>query len=49
MHPYIHLFGLSIPTFGVMMLLGMVAAFVLLYFNRRQVPFSEDDLLTMAI
>lgn len=49
MHPYIHLFGLSIPTFGVMMLLGMIAAFVLLYFNRRQVPFSEDDLLTMAI
>lgn len=49
MHPYIHLFGFSIPTFGVMMLLGMIAAFVLLYFNRRQVPFSEDDLLTMAI
>ncbi len=49
MLPHFHLFGLEIPTFGVMMLVGMVAAFVLLYFNRRRVPFSEDDLLTMAL
>ena len=49
MLPHFHLFGLEIPTFGVMMLLGMVAAFILLYFNRRRVPFSEDDLLTMAL
>ena len=49
MLPHFHLFGFEIPTFGVMMLLGMVAAFILLYFNRRRVPFSEDDLLTMAL
>ena len=49
MLPHFHLFGLEIPTFGVMMLVGMVAAFILLYFNRRRVPFSEDDLLTMAL
>lgn len=49
MCPNYHLFGLEIPTFGTMMLVGMIAAFVLLYFNRRRVPFSEDDLLTMAL
>ena len=49
MYPHIHVFGLEIPTFGVMMLLGMIAAFVLLYFNRKRVPFSEDDLITMAL
>lgn len=49
MCPHFHLFGLSLPTFGACMLVGMIAAFVLLYFNRKRVPFSEDDLLTMAI
>lgn len=49
MHPYLHVFGLSIPSFGVMMLLGILAAFALLYATRRRVPFTEDDLLTMAI
>lgn len=49
MHPYLHVFGLSIPSFGVMMLLGILAVFALLYATRRRVPFTEDDLLTMAI
>jgi len=34
--------------FGTMMLVGMVAAFLLLHFTRRVIPFSEDALYSAA-
>lgn len=50
MHPYLHPFGLTIPTFGVCMAIGMVAAFVLLFFLRKkQTLLSDDDILSAAI
>ena len=49
MLPTFEVFGLSLPMFGVMMMCGMVAAFILLAYNRRFVRFSEDQLLTAAL
>ena len=49
MFPHIHIGSLDIPTFGLMMMLGMLAAFALIYANRKRIPYSEDDLVTMAL
>lgn len=49
MYPYIHIFNLQIPTFGMMMLVGMIAAIILLLKIRHHQPYSDDDLSGMAI
>lgn len=49
MLPVFHVFGLSIPMFGVMMMCGMVAAFILLMFTRRIIRFTEDQVLSCAL
>ena len=49
MFPHIHIGSLDIPTFGLMMMLGMLAAFALIYANRKRIPYTEDDLVTMAL
>ena len=49
MLPFLSIFGLKIPMFGLMMLAGMIAAFGLLWFTRRIVRFSEDTLLSCAL
>ena len=49
MYPYIHVFGLTLPTFGLMMSLGMLCAFVLLFKTRKYIDLSEDDLLSAVI
>ena len=49
MLPTFEVFGLSIPMFGVMMMLGMLAAFVLLAYTRRFVRFTEDEIFSCAI
>ena len=49
MLPTFHIFGLNIPMFGTMMLIGMLAAFLLLWRTRRIIPFTEDDLLSGAL
>lgn len=49
MLPTFEVFGLQIPMFGVMMLLGMLAAFVLLWYTRRFIRFSEDTLFSAAL
>ncbi len=49
MLPTFEVFGLSVPMFGVMMMCGMVAAFILLAYCRKFVRFSEDQLLTAAL
>ena len=49
MLPHLHVFGLTLPTFGVMMLCGVVAAFVLMHFVRRHIDMTEDDFYSAAI
>ncbi len=49
MFPHIQIGTFQIPTFGLMMLLGMLSAFALVYYNRKRIPYSEDDLITMAL
>ena len=49
MFPHIQIGTFQIPTFGLMMLLGMLSAFALVYYNRKCIPYSEDDLITMAL
>lgn len=49
MQPFFHLFGLSIPAYGVMMSLGMLLALALLYYTKRFSAFTEDDILTAAL
>lgn len=49
MFPTFTVFGLQIPMFGVMMMCGMLAAFILLFFTRRIVRFTEDQIVSVAI
>lgn len=49
MLPFIQVFGLKLPMFGIMLCCGMLAAFLLLFFIRRRFPFSEDDLFSVTI
>ena len=49
MLPTFPAFGLTIPMYGVMSALGMLAAFVLLGFTRKHTRFSEDDALSAAL
>ena len=49
MHPTFEIFGLTLPAFGIMMMLGLVSAFVLMYFLRRHIAITEDDFLSAAI
>ena len=49
MHPTFDIFGLTLPAFGIMMMLGLVSAFVLMYFLRRHIAITEDDFLSAAI
>lgn len=49
MLPHIQIGTFQIPTFGLMMMLGMLSAFALVYCNRKRVPYSEDDLFSMAL
>lgn len=49
MHPSIQLFGLTLPTFGLMMMTGLISAFVLLHFQRKHIAITEDDFYSVAI
>ena len=49
MLPTFPAFGLTIPMYGVMSALGMLAGFVLLGFTRKHTRFSEDDALSAAL
>jgi phosphatidylglycerol:prolipoprotein diacylglycerol transferase len=46
--PYLHLFGLSLPTFGLMLWLAAVAAALLLHLNFRRHGISGDALTIVA-
>jgi phosphatidylglycerol:prolipoprotein diacylglycerol transferase len=49
MLPSFPAFGLTIPMYGVMSAVGMLAAFVLLGFTRKHTRFSEDQALSAAL
>ncbi len=49
MLPSFQALGLTIPMYGVMSALGMLAAFVLLGFTRKHTRFSEDQALSAVL
>ena len=49
MLPYFLVFGLKIPLFGLMMMLGILAGIALTFYTRRFIPFTEDQVLTALI
>ena len=49
MLPLLHIFGLSIPMYGVMTAVGMLAAFLLLLKTSKYVRFTEDQILSAAL
>ena len=49
MLPTFDVFGLSIPMFGIMMMCGMLSAFILLWYTKRFIRFTEDQLVTCAL
>jgi len=49
MLPTFSVFGITIPMYGVMSAVGMLAAFILLGFTRKHTRFSEDQALSAAI
>ncbi len=49
MHPFVHIFGLTLPAYGMMMACGIIAAFILLYFERKILPIIDDDYYSIVI
>ena len=49
MLPSFPVFGITIPMYGVMSAVGMLAAFITLGFTRKHTRFSEDQALSAAI
>ena len=49
MLPSFQALGMTIPMYGVMSAVGMLAAFVLLGFTRKHTRFSEDNALSAAL
>lgn len=49
MLPSFQAFGMTIPMYGVLSAVGMLAAFVLLGFTRKHTRFSEDQALSAAL
>lgn len=49
MHPFIHVFGLNIPSYGLMMALAFIAAIVLSYIRAKKAGKNPDTILDLAI
>jgi phosphatidylglycerol:prolipoprotein diacylglycerol transferase len=49
MLPTLNVFGLTIPMYGVMTAVGMLAAFLLLLKTSKYVRFTEDQILSAAL
>lgn len=49
MLPTLHVFGLTLPMFGIMMMCGMISAFVLMLYTHKFSIFNEDDILSCAL
>ena len=48
MHPFLNIFGLSIPTYGLMILLGCIAAVLVARRRGKRVGIGGDDLLIVG-
>ena len=48
MYPYINLFGLSIPSYGLMMALAFIAAILIAYHRTSKAGLDTDALLTLS-
>ena len=49
MYPYLELFGLKIPTYGLMMSLAFIVAILFSYFRAKKAGLDPDKLLNIAI
>lgn len=49
MLPYLDLFGLKIPSYGLMMALAFIAAIVLCYYRAKKAGLDLDKILNLAI
>ena len=49
MHPFIHIFGLEIPSYGLMMALAFILAIVLSYFRAKKAGKNPEIILDLAI
>ncbi len=49
MLPTIHILGLTIPMYGVMTAVGMLAALLLLFKTSKHIRFTEDQILSAAL
>lgn len=49
MLPTIHILGLTIPMYGVMTAVGMLAALLLLFKTSKYIRFTEDQILSAAL
>lgn len=49
MHPFIHIFGLSIPSYGLMMALAFILAILISYSRAKKAGKKADVILDLAI
>lgn len=49
MHPYFHIFSFQIPAYGLMIMLGILAAMVMGGFLRKHMAITEDDYYSAVI
>lgn len=49
MHPFINIFGLKLPSYGMMMALAFVTAIVLCYIRIKKAGLDQDTFLNLAI
>ena len=49
MLPYLHIFGISIPSYGLCMALGMILAFLYAYHTSKKYSFSFISLIIIAV
>ena len=49
MHPFINIFGLKIPSYGLMMAIAFIAAILIAYFRTKKAKLDPDKLMNVAI
>ena len=49
MHPFIHVFGLKIPSYGLMMAIAFITAIVISYIRAKKAGKNPDTILDLAI
>lgn len=49
MHPYISIFGLKIPSYGLMMAAAFIAAILVAYYRTKKAKLDPDKLINVAI